>query len=385
MDDGGMTLPCYDLGGEIFRMGDIVRMERHGKFIGWYVRYKDTDGRRKMRASHQPTQALARRYLLEIEGRVARGRIGIPEPAPPVPTVAELAERFLCEYTRPRIKDLNKYRATARTALRRVLPQLGALPIDQVTASAVQRLRDRLLQGYAKNSARVALAHLGTLFNWAVAGGVLAQSPLRALELPRRSELVEYLSQAEVTALLAAADRRAGAGGPADRMLCTCLRFALHTGLRKGELFGLRWVDLDLRAMRLMVARSFRSAPKSGTVRHLRVPDALQERMLLWERECPKTPEGLVFPVITGAKSQPRMARAHERLGLAELFTEAGCRPRLRPWHALRHSFASHFMMQGGSILTLQKILGHSDIKMTVVYAHLAPDFLGEEMNRIKF
>ena len=39
----------------------------------------------------------------------------------------------------------------------------------------------------------------------------------------------------------------------------------------------------------------------------------------------------------------------------------------------------------GGNILALQKILGHSDIKMTMVYAHLAPDFLGTEMNRIKF
>ena len=40
--------------------------------------------------------------------------------------------------------------------------------------------------------------------------------------------------------------------------------------------------------------------------------------------------------------------------------------------------------MQGGNILALQKILGHSDIKMTLIYAHLAPDFLGTEMNRLK-
>lgn len=46
--------------------------------------------------------------------------------------------------------------------------------------------------------------------------------------------------------------------------------------------------------------------------------------------------------------------------------------------HALRHSFASHFMMNGGNILTLQKILGHSTLAMTMRYAHLSPDHLAE-------
>lgn len=44
--------------------------------------------------------------------------------------------------------------------------------------------------------------------------------------------------------------------------------------------------------------------------------------------------------------------------------------------HILRHSFASHFMMNGGDILTLQKTLGHSDLKMTMRYAHLSPKHL---------
>ncbi len=50
--------------------------------------------------------------------------------------------------------------------------------------------------------------------------------------------------------------------------------------------------------------------------------------------------------------------------------------PRGQMTHILRHSFASYFIINGGNILTLQKILGHSDIKMTMRYAHLAPDHL---------
>src|SRR5690554_200991 len=56
--------------------------------------------------------------------------------------------------------------------------------------------------------------------------------------------------------------------------------------------------------------------------------------------------------------------------------------PKGQSAHVLRHSFASHFVMNGGDILTLQKILGHSTINMTMRYAHLAPDFLNQALNR---
>jgi integrase len=52
--------------------------------------------------------------------------------------------------------------------------------------------------------------------------------------------------------------------------------------------------------------------------------------------------------------------------------------PKGQAAHVLRHTFASHFMMQGGNILVLQRTLGHSDLKMTMRYAHLAPDHLAE-------
>lgn len=50
--------------------------------------------------------------------------------------------------------------------------------------------------------------------------------------------------------------------------------------------------------------------------------------------------------------------------------------PESQSTHVLRHTFASHFMINGGNILELKDILGHSDIKMTMVYAHFAPEYL---------
>ena len=77
--------------------------------------------------------------------------------------------------------------------------------------------------------------------------------------------------------------------------------------------------------------------------------------------------------------------RSSALLGLPALLRAAGVRVLPNPWHALRHTFASHYIMNGGNLLALQKILGHSDVKTTLLYAHLAPDFLGDEMNRVDF
>ncbi len=69
--------------------------------------------------------------------------------------------------------------------------------------------------------------------------------------------------------------------------------------------------------------------------------------------------------------------------GLPQILRAAGCRA-LRGWHGLRHTFASLYVMSGGSLLALKEILGHSNPRTSMIYAHLAPDYLGNEMNRLK-
>lgn len=365
-------------------MGEIIRRTKAGRFLGWYLRYKDADGKRKQRASHQPTKELARRMLVEIEARVARGQVGIMAPPPSAPTFAEAVDRFLTEYSRPAIKDIVVYRAHARTALRRALPMLGKQRVDAITKADVARLRDALVLQISPGSVGQTLAFLASMYSWAVRRGLLSSNPVRGVEKPKTTkDLVEYLSAEEVAALLAAADLRAE-GGLTERRLRAMVHLGIRTGLRKGELLGLRWRDLDMATRRLTVARSFATAPKSGKARHLRLPVAVVPILAEWAKQCPRTPAGLVFPGrYNGAWGMVR--KTGNLMGLKALLDESVPRPVARPWHCLRHTFASHFVMAGGNILTLQKILGHSDVKMTLVYAHLAPDFLGDEMDRIKF
>ena len=161
------------------------------------------------------------------------------------------------------------------------------------------------------------------------------------------------------------------------------LATAIYAGLRKGELFGLRWTDVQIDAGRIDVNRSYRLLPKSGKPRHLPIHPALAPILRAWRDRCPATEERLAFPVPSGPGH--RMGRREDTLGLEDLLRAAGCHAPAMPWHALRHSFAAHAVMGGASLYAVQRLLGHSSPLMTQRYAHLAPDFLAAEVARLAF
>ena len=106
---------------------------------------------------------------------------------------------------------------------------------------------------------------------------------------------------------------------------------------------------------------------KNGKVRSVPVPVELQR--VIFERGYPGA--GRLFSSCRAA-----FRKAYERAGL---HTPG------QLTHILRHTFASHYMMQGGNILTLQRILGHGDIKMTMRYAHMAPDHFATVLTHSPF
>lgn len=122
---------------------------------------------------------------------------------------------------------------------------------------------------------------------------------------------------------------------------------------------GARWDEAESITRSQLVNGQVRFArTKNGRVRSIPIPEDLQR--LLLERGYPGS--GRLFSSCRSA-----FRKAYERTGL---HTPG------QLTHILRHTFASHYMMQGGNILTLQRILGHGDIKMTMRYSHLAPDHL---------
>ena len=131
--------------------------------------------------------------------------------------------------------------------------------------------------------------------------------------------------------------------------------FAIGTGMRLGEILRLDWKDIDLTNNIIHIYIS-----KSGYQREVPIMPSLKELLLKME---PK-PYGKVFN-ISVKQVTADFKQALEQAGITDI-----C------FHSCRHTFASHFMMSGGSITDLQRILGHSDLKLTQRYAHLSPTYL---------
>lgn len=131
---------------------------------------------------------------------------------------------------------------------------------------------------------------------------------------------------------------------------------------------GARWDEAESITRNQLANGQVRfSRTKNGRVRSIPVPDDLVKLML--ERGYPGS--GRLFSSCRSA-----FRKAYERTGL---HTPG------QLTHILRHTFASHYMMQGGNILTLQRIMGHGDIKMTMRYSHLAPDHFATALTHSPF
>lgn len=365
-------------------MGEVIKRVKNGKFLGYYLRWYEA-GKRRIQASKQPTYAEARRMLQAIEGRIARGLAGLQDAVEADDlTVEELCKRFLTEFASPKVKDLERYRRTARYSLTRVLPHIGTIRIRKLTRLELERARNALSRRYRANTVRAALRPLSTALTWAVQQGWLTHNPAHKLELPRVERSLEHLTAEEAARLMKEAEQGARASNHPTRWTrAVAVWLALRLGLRRGEIFGLRWSDVDLESGLLTIARSYRLAPKSNKPRHLPLPPELAALLKEWKGRCPLTAERLVCPVLFGGRWGMSSSRATH--GLAPLLRAAGCRPLLRGFHALRHTFATQFVRSGGSLVALQRLLGHSDISTSMIYAHASPDFVATELAKVRF
>lgn len=358
----------------------------------WWAKYKDHNGVWRAKATGQATKGAAETWLAAVVANIANGRVGIYEATAEQKeqatiTVAELFSRFVAEYRPPKIKDADDYHAQTKAVFNmRILPTLGSRPASSIKQSDVEDLRDALLEGdpatdakaYARGSVAVTMARLSKVYEWGKRKGIVAcDNPVKGVDYPEAKSNLDYLSREEVIALLAYAEDKAPELHP---MIAT----AIYCGLRKGELFGLRWRDVNFETSKVFVCRSYDGDTKSGEDRLVPLNPLLAPILRRWRERCPKTDADLVFPVLDVCEGYG-MGRRRDMLGIEYHLRAAGCHVPQRPWHALRHTFASHFIMSGGNILTLQKLLGHADLTTTMIYAHLAPDFMAEEVARMSF
>ena len=190
-----------------------------------------------------------------------------------------------------------------------------------------------MLRHKSAASVKFKFSLFAAVYAWGIKQGIVSINPVKGVERPIAHSSLDYFSNEEVARLLIT---------PCDDLrLSACLRLALHAGLRKGELLGLRWQDLDFNTSRLTVACSYKLKPKSGYARHLRLPKACIPALQKWKVICPLTADGLVFlllvlailqiehcsdsPVITGCRvTSPKSPLARNAPHLRQSLYYAG-------------------------------------------------------------
>ena len=153
---------------------------------------------------------------------------------------------------------------------------------------------------------------------------------------------------------------------------------AVCTGMRAGELAGLEWGDIDFDRRLITVQRSFTGPTKGGEVRYVPILNDLLPILRSWRLRIHRVSQ-VVFPNERGRMHgesarifQETFHRVLDRGEFPGRWIDKKLHRYIR-FHDLRHTFASHWMMDDGDIFKLQKILGHKSIQMTMRYAHLAP------------
>jgi len=220
----------------------------------------------------------------------------------------------------------------------------------------VDRLRIKLLKKRSPGTVRNILELLRRIINFGIKKG-LCVGPGFRIELPRvNNEKTEDLTPEQLQSLLKAID--ADSNTYAGNMM----KMALYTGMRRGELFKLKWKDIDF-------DRGFIELvdPKGGPDQKIPLNDAVRDLL----NSHPRTQSVYVFP---GRGGNRRTDINHQ---VSRIKKAAGLPADFRALHGLRHVYASMLASSGQvDMFTLQKLLTHKSPLMTQRYAHLRDEAL---------
>lgn len=244
-----------------------------------------------------------------------------------------------------------------REKLRHLTRFLGDPPIEAVTVGDLRRfLAAQRDKGLSEFTIKSRVRALKRLWNFAEAEGIIENNPTKRIKTPNpESNEPKAVSWPDFLALLKTTE----AGDLADVRDRAVLFFLLDTGCRVGGLCGLRVDDLDLERRRAKVCE------KGNKTRFVFFEEPTAQALVDWLEARPQDRGDWLFTSF-GGKSDKLTMRGVSHM-LARRGKQAGCKGPHNP-HAFRHAFAINYVMDGGDIGTLSKLMGHGDVSVTIRY-----------------
>jgi len=323
----------------------------------WYIDYY-VHGRRK-REKIGPSKILAINVLHKRKVEIAENRYLDIRKQDRI-SFEDFADDFLNLYSKPNKKSWksDEYNLT------NIIPFFKGKNLYEITVEDIERfkaVRSRSKVGPATVNRN--LATIKTLFNKAVEWGKIENSPAKNVKFLREpSGRLRYLEKEEIKKLLSNCSAH----------LKPIVTLALFTGMRRGEILGLKWQDVDFQRGIIYLLDT-----KNGAKREVFV-NALVRKALVCTRKNPESP--YIFCAKNGRPYhdiRKSFWTALKKSGILNF-----------RFHDLRHTFASQLVMAGVDINTVRELLGHKDIRMTLRYSHLSSDYkrravdiLGQQMD----
>lgn len=217
-------------------------------------------------------------------------------------------------------------------------------PARSVTPQKIQEKMNALVSdGRTDATANRYRAIIGAVYSWAIRNGRIERNPARMVPLRREeNHRIRFLEAEEETRLRKVIHARHEPE----------FTLALNTGMRLGEMMSLAWGDVDLERKVIQLRKTKSGRPRSVPIN----ADALTALKKLRKQ------------------GRSQVMASHPRYWFEAALTAANVK-NFR-WHDLRHTFASRLVMAGVNLRTVQELLGHQTIAMTIRYSHLAPSHL---------
>jgi integrase len=336
----------------------------------WRARYRDADDREHAR--HFARKADAELWLAQVRADQLRGTY--VDPRAGKVTLRDFAESWLAaQGHRPGTKRLYE-----RTMRLHVLPVLGQRPMASIRRTDIQALVTASAKDLAPKTVENHLRLIRAVFNAAVEDQLISVSPVRKISRqPAPRARVVPLSVDQIDALVKATSAHYRA------LIIT----AVGSGLRQGELLGLRAEDVDLERELVHVRHQLVSVPgtpvhlgptkTTASLRSVPVPSFVIEALEQHMASYPRGPFGVLFTNTRGAHVNRQSLHRSFRASLRN----AGL-PLTVTFHQLRHTYASLLIEAGESPTVVAARLGHKNATETLqTYSHLWPS--SEDQTRL--
>lgn len=374
--------------------GFLLRVQPSGAMT-YYLSYRNGAGKRlryRIGNHRSLTPIQARDEALQLSARVAIGE-DIQEEKKQARLAAQLAKyRTLEGFLDNRFESWAcNHLKTGAATIKRIRNNFSFMlnvPLEEISLWSIEKWRsEQLKAGKAPTTINRDVTALRSCLSRAVEWGVIEEHPFRKLKPIRTDKLKRsrYLSESEEKALRVALrerealirrKRHSANKWRRERRIARLpdlsetkyidhlqpmVLLSLNTGLRLGEVLALKWSDIDFDRKTLTVRGG---NAKSGLTRHVPMNEEAVSTLRRWQPDQ-SAMVAWTFPSRRGGSltsTRTSWRRILKRAHIEDF-----------RWHDLRHHFASRLAMAGVDLNTVRELLGHSDLSMTLRYAHLSP------------